>query len=215
MARTKSDGARSMVDGFTLDTTARTDRALRSLHALSDAVDADPALGGVVADLLDAVLELVTNHHAQADLPSDELVAWQGLGAHFARPNSVAVTMLRSLAALAALRDASLEGEATVAARLSVDRSRIVEHVSERRLYAFSIDSVRWFPRWQFHQGSPLPNLHSVLRALDPDLHPLTVTHWFTTPDAELNASGEPVSPRLWLITGGKTERVVRLATQL
>ena len=114
---------------------------------------------------------------------------------------------------MAELKADSVPSDTEVAALLQVDRTRVSQRLAERSLYAVHDDTGRWFPRWQFDGGRTLPHLKAVLAALDPHLHPLTVAHWFLTPDPELEVDGEATCPRTWLIRGGRPEALLPLAT--
>lgn len=98
---------------------------------------------------------------------------------------------------------------------LTVDGSRVRHRVRDRALYAFKIGGGLRLPTWQFHRHDSIPGLRAVLAALPPDLHPLEVSGFMTTPDADLTVVGEPTSPHEWLIGGGDIPAVVELIEHL
>jgi hypothetical protein len=102
----------------------------------------------------------------------------------------------------------SVEQAATL---LLVDGSRVRHRVRDRALYAFKIGGGLRLPAWQFQRHDPIPGLRVVLAALPADLHPLEVSGFMTTRDADLAVSDEPMSPREWLIGGGDVRAVVDL----
>ena len=83
----------------------------------------------------------------------------------------------------------------------------------EGGLYAFKTAHQLRLPGWQFHGDEPLPGLRAVLAALAPGLHPLEVAGFMTTPEADLEVAEEAVSPRDWLVSGGKPAAVAHLAS--
>jgi hypothetical protein len=100
---------------------------------------------------------------------------------------------------------------AQTATLLLVDGSRVRHRVRDRALYAFKIGGGLRLPTWQFQRHDPIPGLRAVLAALPADLHPLEVSGFMTTRDADLAVDDEPTSPREWLIGGGDVRAVVEL----
>lgn len=98
---------------------------------------------------------------------------------------------------------------------LLVDGSRVRHRVRDRALYAFKIGAALRLPTWQFERHEAIPGLRAVLAALPPDLHPLEIAGFMTTPDPELAVADEATSPRDWLAGGGDVVAVVELARQL
>ncbi len=139
-----------------------------------------------------------------------EAAIWRSVGATFGECLEAA-NGRRALAAFADLRERSIVGEASMAAALGVDRSRIDQWIDHGDLYAFVAGDERCFPRWQLVDGKPVRGLRAVLGALDPGLHPLVVDHWFTGPNVDLSIDGTPTAPISWLAMGGRVEPVVRL----
>lgn len=56
-----------------------------------------------------------------------------------------------------------------------------------------------------------MPGLDAVVAALAPTLHPVAVSRWFTTPNADLLGDAA-VSPIDWLVAGAAPEPVAALA---
>jgi hypothetical protein len=109
-----------------------------------------------------------------------------------------------------------IQGSLTVdetATMLGISGSRVRHRVHEGALYAFKAAHHLRLPRWQFHGDEPLPGLRKVLAALIPDLHPLEVSQFMTTAEADLEISEKAVSPREWLVVGGDPAAVAHLAS--
>lgn len=169
-----------------------------------------PADAAYVDVLLDTVAIVVERPRVAAPLPTAERDLWASVGASFdgARESD---NDRKVIDAFARLLDRSLIGDAAMASALSVDRTRISQRLAEPSLYAFRAGDERCFPRWQVVAGKALRGLHPVLSALDPELHPLRVDRWFTTPHVDLEVDGEPVAPVTWLASGGAPEAATAL----
>lgn len=127
--------------------------------------------------------------------------------------------LARTAAEYAALLKSSLS-TAQAAARLGVDPSRIRQRLTSRppTLYGIRLDSGWVVPEFQLEAGGLIPGLAEVVPRLDPELHPLTVLRWFTTPHADLAPAaqgGQPLSPRDWLRLGLPAAPVAELAADL
>jgi hypothetical protein len=180
---------------------------------LSDAAR-DEASAAVVASALAAATEATRRRRPDA-LPASERRLWEHVGARF-EPSAIARVEAARAALFADLVQRSLIGDAATAELLGVDRSRISQRVSDRSIYAFSASGDdRCFPRWQFTGTKTLPGFKTVVTALAPDLHPLTVDHWFTTPNTDLEVDGTPAAPVTWLATGGSPMAAAELARDL
>lgn len=148
-------------------------------------------------------------------MPDAERRLWERAGASFEVAAIVHVDAARA-ASFADLVARSVLGDAAVAELLGVDRSRVSQRIGERSLYAFGASGEdRGFPRWQFNEAKTIRGLKVVLAALDADVHPLVVDHWFCTPSIDLDVGGEPVSPVSWLATGGSPTTAAALAADL
>lgn len=102
-----------------------------------------------------------------------------------------------------------------VAKLLLVDGSRVRHRVRDRALYAFKVGAGLRLPTWQFERHEAIPGLRSLLAAFPPELHPLEVAGFMTTPTSDLVVADEAISPRDWLAGGGDIGAVVELARQL
>lgn len=151
---------------------------------------------------------------AASQLPATEeqiLREHGGIGEPLADDETVRAAVLRSASSnLAALTRESLSVE-QAAKLLVVDASRVRHRVRDRALSAFKIGAALRLPTWQFAGHEPIPGLRAVLATFPPDLHPLEIAGFMTTPDPDLTVAEEPLSPREWLIGGGEVEAVVEL----
>lgn len=125
-------------------------------------------------------------------------------------PGAYADSARASAGAYSALVATSLTvGEA--AQLLGVTEGRVRHKIGRGDLYALP-SGRRRLPLWQFTGSTTLPGLAQVVRALPPDEHPLGVLAFMTTPQAELELAGEPVTPEQWLRAGGDPAPVADLA---
>lgn len=188
--------------------------ALGTGAAVAGAAAAATSLPIVIATAARVAAQLVERRQHTGALPRREQELWKQAGASFDAGATDAVAA-RAAAAFSDLVARSIAGDTAVAELLSVDRSRISQRLRDRSLYAFAQPESRCFPRWQFTDGHTLPGLREALSALDAELHPLVVDHWFSTPSVDLELENGPVSPVTWLATGGNPKRVVELASDL
>jgi len=174
-----------------------------------------PDVAAYVVGLLNAVTDEAANRRQPAVLPSAEQAIWEGLGARSGDADTASLVRIRRASAFADLVARSIQGDTALAKLLGRDRSRISQRLAEHSIYAFEIDSgERCFPRWQFQGKKPLRGLRKVLSALDPGLHPLTVDHWFLTPNLDLVIDDEALSPVDWLSTGGDPKVLVDMVPE-
>lgn len=202
-------------DSFSLGSKPRTRRALKALQEIRTLAENDPVRADRATAMLESLAEVLAEQHPPAAVPAAEQAGWEALGAQFGDAHATMRTEFRSRMSAAVVTNESIEGDAAAAHHLGVDRTRVPQRLRERSLYAFSADDTRYFPRWQFEGTRTIPGLRDVLRALDARLHPLTVRHWFTTPNTDLEIGSAAISPRQWLVTGGSVDVVVRLAEQV
>ncbi len=128
------------------------------------------------------------------------------------RAKMLALSAVGNTAALAATSISVKDA----AARMGLDPSRVHHRIGDRALYAYKIGSRLRLPLWQFDgDGTPLPNLRSVLSSLSPDLHPLAVDGFMGSPNADLVIGDVPVSPSHWLAAGGDARAVTALARDI
>lgn len=102
---------------------------------------------------------------------------------------------------------------ADAAAFLHEDESRLLERIQSRTLYAFQLGGSWRVPTFQLTDHDVVPGMAEVAPELAPELPPLVVERWFTTPTDELTLEDErPMSPLEWLRRGLPPERVAELA---
>lgn len=101
---------------------------------------------------------------------------------------------------------------AELATRLGVDSSRVRQRIYGRSLYAFKHRGAWLIPGFQVDGSGLVPGLEAVLPRLHEGLHPVAVTRWFTSPNADLVLDDSPVSPIAWLSAGGPPSPVAALA---
>jgi len=127
--------------------------------------------------------------------------------------------LVQTVAEYAALLKSSLS-TAETARRLGVDPSRIRQRLTADppTLYGIRIGPNWYIPEFQFDGDGLLRGLGEVVSRLDPELHPVAVFRWFTTPSADLSAEalgGRSLSPRDWLRLGLPVEAVAEMASNL
>lgn len=122
---------------------------------------------------------------------------------------------LGPVAGLAAAHAELLKDSLSVAAtakRLGVDTSRVRQRIYARSLYAVKRRGAWLVPAFQLDRRRLVPGLDLVVAELSPTLHPVAVSRWFMTPNADLLLGDEPVSPIAWLSSGGPPEVAAMLA---
>jgi hypothetical protein len=127
--------------------------------------------------------------------------------------------LARTVAEFAALLKSSLS-TAEAAKRLGVDPSRVRQRLTADRptLYGVRVGAEWVLPELQFDRDRLVPGFGEVVSRLDPELHPVAVQRWFTTPNPDLTAESlgpRTLSPRDWLLAGQPVANVVRLAEDL
>jgi len=187
------------------------EHALDRLLAVAGRGSGDAA---IVVALLESAADAAESHSTAGALPSAERDQWQAVGAKLDK-RARSRNDKRLVDAFGSLLGRSVIGDAAMAKLLGVDKSRVSQRVADRSLYAFTAGDERSFPRWQLGEAKPLAGLKMVLRALDPALHPLSVDHWFTMTNVDLEIDGRPVSPASWLATGGDAQVAANLASDL
>lgn len=120
----------------------------------------------------------------------------------------------RAVAEQAVLHDSALTvGEA--ARTIGVDNSRVRHRLAAGRLMGWK-DRGGWrLPRWQFTDHGVLPGLEQVIAALPEDQPALVIAAFMTTPQEDLMARSQPITPVEWLASGGDPQRVARLASMI
>jgi DNA-binding CsgD family transcriptional regulator len=127
--------------------------------------------------------------------------------------------LARTAAEYAALLKTGLT-TAQAATRLGVSPSSVRQQLSgePRRLFGIRLGSGWVVPAFQFEGDQLVPGIAEVIAKLDPELHPVAVYRWFTSPDPDLLLEGvteRPLSPLEWLRAGLPPEPVAALAGDL
>ena len=113
-----------------------------------------------------------------------------------------------------------------VAQALQRNESRIRQRLLQRTVCGIRRGRGWLLPRFQFRvekKGADhvvtglVPGVEQVFPLLDPELHPVSVWRWFTSPNTELveEQTGQPLSPRDWLLAGHEPRPVMNLARDL
>lgn len=124
--------------------------------------------------------------------------------------------LARTITEFAALLARSLS-RVEAAKRLGLDRSQIQQRLTSKppSLYGIRIGSYWYIPEFQFEGKRLIGGIEEVVAHLDPELHPISVFRWFTTPHPDLYFEGLSLSPRDWLLRGLPGQPVVEFATNL
>jgi hypothetical protein len=104
------------------------------------------------------------------------------------------------------------------ARRLGVNASRIRQRLmgGRRTLLGIKVGKSWRIPAFQFQGRRLVPGIDRVVARLSPDLHPVAVHRWFTSPTPDLTHGDDtPVSPLDWLRAGYPPEAAARLAADL
>ena len=106
---------------------------------------------------------------------------------------------------------------AEAATTLGVDVSRIRQRIRERSMFGVEYEGEWRLPRFQFERNKVLPGVAEVLTGLPLEINPLDVATWFLEPNIDLEAGENepPMSPRTWLLRGGSSSTLARLARQV
>jgi len=125
-------------------------------------------------------------------------------------PDPIAETLSMYVALLAASTDVSGASE-----RLGVDASRIRQRLRARTLFGIRQEDGWRIPLAQLDEDGEVHGLGQVLSALREGLHPVSVWRWLTLPNTELEIADRPVSPIVWLRSGGDVKRARSVAADL
>jgi hypothetical protein len=101
---------------------------------------------------------------------------------------------------------------------LGVNASRIRQRLTgaPRTLYGIKAGRGWRIPKFQFHGRRLVPGIERAMERLAPDLHPVAVYRWFTSPNSDLTRDGDtPMSPLDWLRVGNPPDSVAELAAGL
>lgn len=162
-------------------------------------------------DLVDAISARLSPT-ASAGLPASVQELLEQGGLDFADSDAVAHTV----AAQAVAQETELlAGAVTVqeaAVRMEVSASRVRHLVADKQLVAIRTSRRLLLPAWQFDDdGKPLRGLRDVLKHARSPEHPLAMQAFMTTPQNELQVDGRVMTPREWLISGGKPDDLAEL----
>lgn len=89
--------------------------------------------------------------------------------------------------------------------------SSVSRGASGGRLMAFRLNGGVRYPRWQFHDGAPLPGLATVVAAVPPSWRPRKVLAVMTAPVESLDG----LTPVQWLTEAGDPDQIVQLLEDL
>ena len=164
---------------------------------------------------------------AARELPETELEVLRGGGFDVdAGPSPRDDPIARASAAYSALMETALTIKA-VAASVRRNESRVRQRLLQRTLYGIRRGRNWLLPLFQFQvearEGTRtvkgvVPGIEQVFPALSPELHPVSVWRWFTSPSTELVDDAAPdkaISPRDWLLAGRDPKPVARLARDI
>lgn len=165
------------------------------------------------------VLATVSRASPHQELTQSELQALNSIASPALTSEDIEVDpIVRTMSDFAALRAASLD-VSRAAQQLGVDESRIRQRLIERTLYGFKVDNRWCIPLFQLEDRGLVPGIERVTRELDPDLHPVAVYRWFTSPSPDLTREidGEEfaLSPLDWLRAGFPPQPVAELAAAI
>ena len=152
-------------------------------------------------------------------LPADELAFLQqarvGLDELAPLPADVVPPEVRTAGKLASILATALSVP-DAAARLSIDASTLRHRIAAGTVYAMRVNGAWKLPLFQFTDtlDAIVPRFGELAPALA-DLHPVDVFNWFTLPHVDLEVSGNSVSPRQWLLSGGSPQRLVALLDEI
>ncbi|HSF39434.1 MAG TPA: hypothetical protein VLT87_06545 [Thermoanaerobaculia bacterium] len=181
---------------------------------------APEALDELVKEAVSRLQKTLYRPDPRADLPAPEAEILRK-GGFVLEPANLGTEdpLARTVAEYAALLKSSLS-TTDAARRLGVDPSRIRQRLTSSPPTLYGIRAVSgWvLPEFQFDGNELVSSIGEVVARLDPELHPVSVFRWFTTPNPDLvaeNLGGRTLSPREWLRSGLPVQAVVDLAANL
>ena len=163
---------------------------------------------------------------AASELPESEIEVLRGGGLEvFEGAGAEDDPIARASAAYSALLATGFTIK-DVARALQRNESRIRQRLLQRTIYGIRRSRGWLLPRFQFRvekKGTDhvvtgmVPGIEQVFPLLDPELHPVSVWRWFTSPNTELveEQSAQALSPRDWLLAGHELMPVMNLARDL
>jgi hypothetical protein len=103
-----------------------------------------------------------------------------------------------------------------VADALGVSEGRIRQRLHDRSLVGIQEQRTWRVPRFQFTQtGRVLPGLPELLRVVPEDVPLVVLATFLDRVSPDLVPGDDPVTPRVWLESGGDVANVVELAGSL
>lgn len=190
------------------------------LHAHGLRITAQ-ALGPLVEQAIESLERRLYRPDPSADLTAAEVAALErgGFELEPARADTAEDPLAQTVVDYAALLETGLS-TAEAAELLGVDPSRVRQMLTADppRLYGIRTASGWCLPSFQFDGERPLAGAGEVLGRIDPELHPVSVFRWFTSPHSDLvdeRLSPRPLSPREWLQLGLPVETAAELAAGL
>jgi hypothetical protein len=202
------------------------DRSLRAALRAHGITATPRELAAFVAESVEAMQEGALIRAAE-ELPGAELALLQSGGFDVdVGPSPEDDPIARAAAAYAALLQTALTIK-EVATALDRNESRVRQRLLKRTLYGIRQGRSWRLPLFQFQVGERqgtravqgvVPGIEQVFPALSPEVHPVALWRWFTSPSTELvadEAPEQPLSPREWLLAGRDPEAVARLGLDL
>jgi hypothetical protein len=202
------------------------DRSLRAALRAHGITATPRELAAFVAESVEAMQEGALIRAAE-ELPGAELALLQSGGFDVdVGPSPEDDPIARAAAAYAALLQTALTIK-EVATALDRNESRVRQRLLKRTLYGIRQGRSWRLPLFQFQVGERqgtravqgvVPGIEQVFPALSPEVHPVALWRWFTSPSTELvadEAPEQPLSPREWLLAGRDPEVVARLGLDL
>lgn len=109
---------------------------------------------------------------------------------------------------------------AQAAARMDLEPIEVSRRLTSRppALYGIPRGSTWVIPEFQFDGAGLIQGFEQIVARLAPELHPLSIFLWFTTPNVDLPADDseeQSLSPRDWLRSGRSPAPVAELAADL
>jgi hypothetical protein len=196
-------------------------RASTVAYLHSHGIEVAPeSLDEMVQEAVNRLQRTLYRRDSRADLTRAEAAALERGGFVLEPEDSAAADPLAlTVMEYAALLKSSLS-TSEAAKRLGVDPSRIRQRLTSNppTLYGIRIGANWYVPELQFDGGELIPGIGEVIAGLDPELHPVAVFRWFTTPNPDLSAEASQdgnLSPRDWLRLGLPVQPVAELAANL
>ena len=192
-----------------------------SVQDLLEAAEAQGQGDDLVVTLLRESIALVKKRQPHGGALSDEQVAYLFESGAFTPSEFADIEGRVAKGALAeAERKTRLKAVAEtmsadeVALWLGIDASRVRHRQAKGGLYGFLSGGKRRYPAWQFTNDSTqpvLPGLATLVKAFPGDIHPASIQGFMTTPQADLRANSEPMTPVEWLLHGGDPQTLVSI----